>query len=76
MGFDWQKIRMLKNCFSMRSLSFVDFKPEEIEVLSNHVPWRGSVESMEERFQFRPHFGWSGAIENSRLITELRSAVL
>lgn len=66
MGFDWQKIRLLKNAFEMRRMSFVDFGPEQIEVLSNKAEWGGKVSAMEDVFSFRPHFGWVGAIENSK----------
>ena len=66
MGFDWQKIRMLKNCFSMRQMNFVDFTPAEIEVLSNHESWCGGLEQIEPEKPFRAHFGWAGAIENVR----------
>jgi uncharacterized protein (DUF362 family) len=66
MGFDWQRIRLLKNSFAMRRLSFVDFTPEQIEVLSNKPSWRGKIDQLEDVFAFRPHFGWVGAIENSR----------
>jgi uncharacterized protein (DUF362 family) len=63
MGFDWQKIRLLKHSFSMRELSFVSFSPGDIEVVSSSQPWAGRMETMNETFQFRPHFGWVGAIE-------------
>ncbi len=63
MGFDWRKIRLLKNSFAMRELNFVPFKPEEIRVISNRPCWNGSVNNLEETFAFRPHFGWTGAIE-------------
>ncbi|MGZ8901618.1 MAG: DUF362 domain-containing protein, partial [Limisphaerales bacterium] len=66
MGFDWRKIRLLKNVFEMKRLSFVDFTPSQIEVLSNHKPWCGKIDQLEDVFAFRPHFGWVGAIENSR----------
>jgi uncharacterized protein (DUF362 family) len=66
MGFDWRKIRLLKNAFAMKRLSFVDFNPEEIELLSNKPCWKGRIDQIEELFAFRPHFGWAGAIENSR----------
>ena len=66
MGFDWQKIRLLKNAFGMKRLNFVDFNAAEIELVSNHDAWRGRLEQVEEVFAFRPHFGWVGAIENSR----------
>jgi uncharacterized protein (DUF362 family) len=66
MGFNWTKIRLLQNSFGMRQLNFVDFKPEEIEVVSDHAPWRGKIAQIDETFGFRPHFGWAGAIEDSR----------
>ena len=66
MGFDWRKIRLLKNAFAMKRLSFVDFLPSQIEVVSNKESWRGNLDELEDCFAFRPHFGWTGAIENSR----------
>ena len=66
MGFEWQKLKLLRQSFSMRDLSFVPFSPEAIQVVSNHAPWRGTLEQMEDTFEFRPHFGWVGAIENRR----------
>jgi hypothetical protein len=66
MGFDWEKIRLLKNAYSMRELNFTPFTPNEIEIVSNKAEWNGSVESFEEPLNFKPHFGWVGAIENSR----------
>ncbi|MGN6387234.1 MAG: DUF362 domain-containing protein [Verrucomicrobiota bacterium] len=66
MGFDWEKIRLLKNAYSMRELNFTPFTPSKIEIVSNKAEWNGSVESFEEPLNFKPHFGWVGAIENSR----------
>jgi len=66
MGFDWRKLRLLQESFKIRELSFVPFSPEAIQVLSNRAPWRGTLEQIEEAFEFRPHFGWVGAIENKR----------
>ncbi len=63
MGFDWTQIRMLKNAFTMKELNFTPFPPESIQVESNHQPWKGSVSKMTDCFQFKPHFGWVGAIE-------------
>lgn len=65
-GFDWRKIRLLKNAFEMRRLNFVDFAPAQVEVVSNHQAWCGKIDQLEDLFAFRPHFGWVGAIENSR----------
>ena len=63
MGFDWNRIRMLKNCFQLRGLSFVPFKAEEIEVISGEAGGYVRLEEVRSPFQFKPHFGWKGAIE-------------
>lgn len=63
MGFDWRKLRLLKNSYNLRELSFVPFSPEAIEVISNNAAWSGKFEHVENTFQFRPHFGWVNAIE-------------
>jgi uncharacterized protein (DUF362 family) len=65
MGFNWQKLRLLKNGFSMRAPSFVSFKARDVEIVSNHEPWSGKLEGMNETFHFKPHFGWVGAIEST-----------
>lgn len=67
MGFDWRKFRMLQGGFRLRVASFVSFPPEALEVVSNHPAWRGPLASMGEVASFRPHFGWTGAIESNRL---------
>src|SRR5439155_18942938 len=66
MGFDWQKLRLLGNSFEMREPDFVPFTPLEIEVISNRPAWSGRLDQIESTFNFRPHFGWVGAIENNR----------
>jgi uncharacterized protein (DUF362 family) len=48
MGFDWQRIPVIREGLRLFGVS-----PELIEV----VPELG------ETFQFRPHFGWKGHIE-------------
>ena len=55
MGFDWQKIPMLREAFEITDLKLADFSPNEIEVL----PELGEV------FHFKPHFGWKDHIEAS-----------
>jgi len=64
MGFDWTKIRLLRQSFAMGQLSFTPFQGSEVQVLSNHESWRGGIQSMAGVADFRPHFGWVGAIEN------------
>ena len=66
MGFDWQRIRLLKSAFAMRELNFVSFTPADLEIISNQPAWAGKLAGLENVFQFRPHFGWVGAIENPR----------
>jgi hypothetical protein len=63
MGFDWQRIRLLKNAFAMRELNFAPFRPEDIAIYSNRSAWNGGLATVEETFHFKPHFGWVGAIE-------------
>jgi len=63
MGFDWRKLRLLKKSFRVRELSFVPFRPEEINAVSNKPAWNDRLAQIEETFQFKPHFGWVGAIE-------------
>lgn len=63
MGFDWRKLRMLAGAFALRPPSFVDFRPEDIRVVSNHAPWHAALDDLREPLDFRPHFGWAGAIE-------------
>lgn len=64
MGFDWRRLPMLKNCFTLREKNFVPFQYDEIEVASNREEWTGKLRQMPAVVQFRPHFGWVGAIES------------
>jgi uncharacterized protein (DUF362 family) len=66
MGFDWTRLRMLKGSFQIRERSFVPFAPEAMEVVSNHPAWQGRLAAMGDTFHFKPHFGWTGAIEVDR----------
>ncbi|MFO1499627.1 MAG: DUF362 domain-containing protein [Verrucomicrobiota bacterium] len=66
MGFEWRKIWLLKNSFQMRAMSFTPFTAEQIEVISDHAAWSGQIDHLEDTFDFRPHFGWAGAIERDR----------
>ena len=68
MGFDWEKIRMLRGAFAMREMNFTPFQPQDIEIMSNRASWAGQLGQVCETFQFRPHFGWVGAIESQRKV--------
>jgi uncharacterized protein (DUF362 family) len=65
MGFDWRKIRLLTGCFALTKLPIVHFAYEAIQIVSNHLPWNLPLSAFgrEVGFNFRPHFGWVGAIE-------------
>lgn len=63
MGFDWSRIRLLAGAFAMRTPGFVDFKPDQLAVRSNRASWTGPLAAFPDPFDFRPHFGWSRAIE-------------
>ena len=63
MGFDPTRIRMLAGAFAMHAPTFVDFKPADLRVSSNHAAWNVPLGDVRETFAFRPHFGWTGAIE-------------
>jgi uncharacterized protein (DUF362 family) len=63
MGFDWRRIRLLANSFRIRELNFVPFTADAIDVSSNKAEWNVRLPEMRDTFRFRPHFGWTGAIE-------------
>jgi len=65
MGFDWKKLPLLNKAFEMKALDFASFAAADIAMVSNKAQWNkamGDV-SAEDVFNFRPHFGWIGAIE-------------
>ena len=66
MGFDWQKLRLLRESFRIRKFNFVPFPVDAIRVISNRSAWNGILEQIDGAFEFRPHFGWVGAIESKR----------
>jgi hypothetical protein len=68
MGFDWQKLRLLRGSFHIRELNFVPFAANAIRTIANHAPWTGSLDQLDDLFEFRPHFGWIGAMENKRRV--------
>jgi uncharacterized protein (DUF362 family) len=66
MGFEPGKLRMLQGAFALRELDFVPFSMEQIAVTSNEAAWTGALSTMPDVFQFRPHFGWTGAVERQQ----------
>jgi hypothetical protein len=74
MGFDWGKLRLLRGSFHINQLSFVPFQAGDIRIISNRDAWRGTLAGLHDTFQFRPHFGWVGAVERLRATPEPASA--
>lgn len=65
MGFDWEKIPVIREAFSLSELPVSQCKPEEIIIESNVLEWNGTLENLQNQkhFDFMPHFGWKNHIE-------------
>ena len=59
MGFDWQKLRLLKNSFEIQKRNFIPFRSSDISLASNKSEWDGPLGPAGARFSFKPHFGLS-----------------
>jgi hypothetical protein len=59
MGFEWQKLPLLKNAFQIRELPLTSFPPEQIQVVSNKNEWNKRLVEInsEDTFHFRPKCG-------------------
>ena len=75
LGFDWTRLRLLRGGFALREPNFVSFRAEDVQVIANHAAWNGPATAMQETLQFRPHFGWVGAIEKIDAVARDRSPV-
>ena len=65
MGFDWRKIPLIREAFSIGALPITSSTPAEVNVVSDVPDWNGTFLDVEkgEFLTFRPHFGWAGHIE-------------
>lgn len=65
MGFDWRKIPLIREAFSLQELPVTYCRPEEIIVESDVSEWNGTLENLQKQkhFDFEPHFGWENHIE-------------
>lgn len=63
MGFDPEKIPIVRQAFRCRDFSLAEHDWPEIKLVSNREGWNGVLPSVEGTFHFRPHFGWTGQIE-------------
>ena len=65
MGFDWRKIPVIREAFSIGALPITDGRPGAVNVVSDVPDWSGRFLDVEGRhfLKFKPHFGWAGHIE-------------
>ena len=66
MGFDIDTIPIVCNAFHARGFPLADFGHRDIDCISNHANWNGSLNELvhkDDRLNARAHFGWIGHIE-------------
>ena len=63
MGFDYDRIPMLREALVREWSLNPDMRPEEIEVRSNRPAWESIMQEGAPPFSFRPSAGWAGHIE-------------
>ena len=65
MGYDWKKIPVIKEAFSMKELPITETDPYSIEIKSDVPGLAGSLKDLQKKrhFNFEPHFGWKNHIE-------------
>jgi uncharacterized protein (DUF362 family) len=64
-GFDYKKIPSIANAFNVKSYPFVNFKYDDIRVVSSDKRYNKNLKFIrkEHALSFAPHFGWKGQIE-------------
>jgi uncharacterized protein (DUF362 family) len=65
MGFDEEKILLVKKAFEKHDFPLIGAGIEEIEIFSNLKHWNKNLSDWKanDSLQFKPHFGWAGFIE-------------
>ena len=68
MGFDPQKVPIVRNSFSCESLPIAEWSWKDVEVTSNNPSWNEKLPNIPDSSteHFRPHFGWEGHIERGK----------
>jgi hypothetical protein len=66
MGFDFEKIPMIKNSYAVAEMPLCGFRPQDIIIKIGARSYR--IDNIPQRFikKFEPHFGWKGHIENEQ----------
>ncbi len=67
MGFDPDKIPVVARSFHSRTFPLSNHSWREVRVSSNHAAWDRDLARIRsiDTFQFEPHFGWKGHLEQS-----------
>jgi uncharacterized protein (DUF362 family) len=63
MGFDPRRVKVVSEAFTECALPLTGFPPEAIEVRADHELPDLAADFRAPLLAFRPHFGWTGAIE-------------
>jgi hypothetical protein len=65
MGFDPDKVPIIRQAFQCRHLPLAEHRWRDIAVISNHAAWNRRLDSIGagETFHFAPHFAWKGRVE-------------
>jgi hypothetical protein len=63
MGFDPTKLPVIRNALDLEMGHLPSVGLDDLHILSNREEWQGNPASFRDGFRFRPHFGWTGAIE-------------
>jgi uncharacterized protein (DUF362 family) len=74
MGFDPDKIPIVRQAFQCRYYPIADGNWREVRVVSNQPEWNRLLSDIpyESTFHFDPHFGWRGHVERGAATEELR----
>jgi hypothetical protein len=68
MGYDYQKIAILREAVARRWPLRPDVSPADIKIVGNRPEWQGLLRGAPSPFHFRASAGWQGHIE--RTLTE------
>jgi hypothetical protein len=69
MGFDPDKIPIVRRAFQCREFPLADHQWRDIVVHSNRSSWSRMLAEISDTFQFEPHFGWKNHIERDSALS-------
>lgn len=77
MGFDPDKIPIVREAFRRRPYALVDWDWRDVRVVSNRPEWNVMLPEIPDAstFRFEPHFGWKGHLERTTGATPHRSGL-